>query len=83
MYKATDVLMPWLERMKMMFPAHWIPDNVDDDDLAKEGVNTYARQAIVLATWMEFEATDTCCRTCNIIHCLSYTMYIFRQDGKF
>lgn len=83
MCKATDVLMPRLERMNLMFPARWVLDNVDNDYLAKEGVNTYARQAIVLATWIEFEAADTCCRTCNIIHCFSYTIYIFRRDGKF
>lgn len=38
------------EWIKWIFPAQWTLDTVDDDDLAKEGVNTYARQAIVLAT---------------------------------
>lgn len=32
------------------YPAHWQTDAVDDADLAKEGVNTYARQALLLFT---------------------------------
>ncbi|KAH8894313.1 hypothetical protein GQ53DRAFT_717040 [Thozetella sp. PMI_491] len=31
-------------------PASWVIDRVEDEDLAKEGINTYARQAIVLTT---------------------------------
>lgn len=38
------------EWIKWVFPSHWILDTVDDEDLAQEGVNTYARQALVLAT---------------------------------
>lgn len=32
------------------FPEKWRLDSVDDDDLSREGVNTYTRQALLLAT---------------------------------
>lgn len=38
------------EWIKWVFPSKWTLDTVDDEDLAQEGVNTYARQALVLAT---------------------------------
>ncbi|POR32091.1 Uncharacterized protein TPAR_07672 [Tolypocladium paradoxum] len=47
---ATGVVEGSAVWIKRIFPAHWTLDNADDEDLAKEGVNTYARQAIVLAT---------------------------------
>ncbi|KAK5996423.1 hypothetical protein PT974_01757 [Cladobotryum mycophilum] len=54
----VDPLLEWMQDwsegamllVKRMLPEKWTLDNVDDDDLAKEGVNTYARQALVLAT---------------------------------
>ncbi|KAJ6439301.1 Altered inheritance of mitochondria protein 18, mitochondrial [Purpureocillium lavendulum] len=36
--------------IKRIFPAKWTLEKTDDEDLAKEGVNTYARQAMILAT---------------------------------
>lgn len=39
-----------VEWIKWVFPAQWTLDTVDDEDLAKEGINIYARQALVLAT---------------------------------
>ncbi|KAJ6783815.1 hypothetical protein PWT90_06121 [Aphanocladium album] len=41
--KAAEGLVSW-------FPEKWRLDSVDDDDLSREGVNTYARQALTLAT---------------------------------
>lgn len=38
------------EWLKDALPADWTIDRVDDEDLAKEGIKTYARQAIVLAS---------------------------------
>ncbi|KAK1772140.1 hypothetical protein QBC33DRAFT_365 [Phialemonium atrogriseum] len=54
----SDEIQDWaevaLERgagwMLRVFPARWTLDRVDDDDLAQEGVNTYARQAMILAS---------------------------------
>ena len=37
----------WLKRI---FPQSWTLDRVDDEDLAKEGVDTYTRQAIIMTT---------------------------------
>ncbi|ODA77302.1 hypothetical protein RJ55_06929 [Drechmeria coniospora] len=37
----------WIHRI---FPERWTLEAADDEDLAKEGVNTYARQALILAT---------------------------------
>jgi len=39
--------MLWL---KNMFPPSWTLDRVDDEDLAKEGVNTYTRRAILMTS---------------------------------
>lgn len=39
-----------LGKIKDLYPQRWTTDIVDDDDLAQEGVKTYARQALVLAT---------------------------------
>ena len=36
--------------MRRIFPDKWTLEKADDEDLAKEGVNTYARQALILAT---------------------------------
>ena len=48
--KTSDWCLQSVEGVKKIFPARWTLDTVDDDDLAKEGVDTYGRQAIVLAT---------------------------------
>lgn len=49
-----DVLVNWTfktaEALKDMFPAKWTLDSVDDEDLAKEGIETFGRQAIVLSS---------------------------------
>ena len=49
-----NLITDWSERtmngIKDMYPAHWTLDRVDDDDLAREGVETYARQAVVLSS---------------------------------
>lgn len=51
MFKGFEqVTLWWAERVKLLFPEKWLLDSVDDDDLAQEGVNTYARQALLLAT---------------------------------
>jgi hypothetical protein len=50
MQGGLDVTQRSLVWIKWVFPAQWTLDAVDDEDLAKEGVNTYARQALVLAT---------------------------------
>ena len=47
---GVEVLERSLLVMKRLYPAHWTLDSTDDEDLAKEGVNTYAKQAILLAT---------------------------------
>ncbi|UNI24565.1 hypothetical protein JDV02_010300 [Purpureocillium takamizusanense] len=36
--------------IRRIFPDKWTLEKADDEDLAKEGVNTYARQALILAT---------------------------------
>ncbi|OAQ98294.1 hypothetical protein LLEC1_02896 [Akanthomyces lecanii] len=54
----ADELSDWvLEKTEMgclalmsKFPEKWRLDKVDDDDLSREGVNTYTRQALLLAT---------------------------------
>jgi hypothetical protein len=52
--EITDMASAWMLQsillLKRILPSGWTLDRVDDEDLAKEGVNTYARQAIVLAT---------------------------------
>ncbi|KAM3561020.1 hypothetical protein MY1884_002589 [Beauveria asiatica] len=47
---TTDVMMKVADGLAAKFPEKWRLDSVDDDDLSREGVNTYARQAITLAT---------------------------------
>ncbi|KAF7559925.1 hypothetical protein G7046_g4224 [Stylonectria norvegica] len=52
--ELTDFGVKWcmwsLELIKRIFPKRWTLDSAEDEDLAAEGVNLYARQAIVLAT---------------------------------
>lgn len=45
-----DQLIYYAQRIEEWYPARWQADAVDDADLAKEGVNTYARQALLLFT---------------------------------
>lgn len=47
---VTDMMMKVADGLASKFPEKWRLDGVDDDDLSREGVNTYARQAITLAT---------------------------------
>ncbi|PMB69252.1 hypothetical protein BM221_003890 [Beauveria bassiana] len=47
---TTDVMMKAADGLAAKFPEKWRLDSVDDEDLSREGVNTYARQAITLAT---------------------------------
>ncbi|KAM3467507.1 hypothetical protein NHJ6243_000128 [Beauveria neobassiana] len=47
---TTDVMMKVADGLAAKFPEKWRLDSVDDEDLSREGVNTYARQAITLAT---------------------------------
>ncbi|KAM3511978.1 hypothetical protein MY11210_004378 [Beauveria gryllotalpidicola] len=47
---TTAVMMKVADGLAAKFPEKWRLDSVDDDDLSREGVNTYARQAITLAT---------------------------------
>ncbi|KAJ3497272.1 hypothetical protein NLG97_g2032 [Lecanicillium saksenae] len=47
---VTSKMMGAAEIVLSKFPEQWRLDSVDDDDLSREGVNTYARQAITLAT---------------------------------
>lgn len=47
---AETVMMSLLNAIVEKFPEKWRLDSVDDDDLSREGVNTYARQALTLAT---------------------------------
>ena len=48
---GCDVLVEkMLAFMRMIFPTKWQLDEADDEDLAKEGVNTSVRQALILAT---------------------------------
>jgi hypothetical protein len=47
---AEDWMLTSTYWLKGALPSGWTMDRVDDEDLAKEGINTYARQAIVLAT---------------------------------
>ncbi|TQV99554.1 Mg2+ transporter protein, CorA-like/Zinc transport protein ZntB [Cordyceps javanica] len=47
---VTDIIMRIGDGLAAKFPEKWRLDSVDDDDLSREGVNTYARQAITLAT---------------------------------
>jgi hypothetical protein len=56
-YWATDIQVFWekwslatAEMIGNQLPDKWRFDRVDDDDLADEGVNTYARQAIFFAS---------------------------------
>lgn len=54
----SDEIYEWAEKTMMWmfnivierFPEKWRLDSVDDDDLSREGVNTYARQALLLST---------------------------------
>lgn len=45
-----DTCLSCMNWLHYIFPATWLLDSVEDDDLAEEGVNTYARQALLLAT---------------------------------
>ena len=50
-----DIASRWANGALLWFrdkvlPPRYVLDKVDDQDLAKEGVNTYARQAIVMST---------------------------------
>lgn len=54
---ATDIHAFWekwsvaaAEMLMSMLPDKWKFDRVDDEDLADEGVKTYARQAIFFAS---------------------------------
>ncbi|KAF4994433.1 hypothetical protein FDECE_13134 [Fusarium decemcellulare] len=47
---TTRFFLGMLQKMKDLFPESWWLDNVDDEDLAQEGVKTYGRQAILLST---------------------------------
>jgi hypothetical protein len=52
--ELQDLVQRGLERtllwLKGMFPPTWTLDRVEDEDLAKEGVNTYTRQAILMTS---------------------------------
>ena len=52
--EISDWILVWCYRacegVKDIFPTRWTLDTVDDDDLAKEGIETYARQAMVLSS---------------------------------
>ena len=57
-YWWFDEIDDWLQASVMssmiyfkgLYPEKWLLDKVVDEDLAKEGVNTYARQALLLVT---------------------------------
>lgn len=50
-YEFTEKTMTsFVYGVMRVFPEKWRLDSVDDDDLSREGVNTYARQALTLAT---------------------------------
>ncbi|EGX96783.1 hypothetical protein CCM_01441 [Cordyceps militaris CM01] len=47
---TVDLMIKVALRLVAVFPEKWRLDSVDDDDLSREGINTYARQALTLAT---------------------------------